>query len=388
MVIWIALLGAICLWKISFRREPEKTYLTDYMSKEKTNAVRGIFILIVFMSHFKSYVTLSDALPDHLYSSFLTLLRQQMVTPFLFSSALADHLYSSFLTLLGQRMVTPFLFLSGYGVMESLKAKGADYVRSIPGKRFGGVLFRFDLAILVFIAVDLLIKWPFTWKQALLSLIGWDAVGNSNWYIFVILVLYLLTFLSFSIFDPQRESLKGALLTTLFTLLIVFSFRATGLKERYWYDTMLCYPAGLIWSLYGRRFADFINRKTILWLAFTAGIVGAELCTIFVWRLHDSFLAHEAGMLLFPIVIQMVMMRVRVCNPILTWCGKHLFGIYIMQRIPMNVFKQLGLMASWNKYLLFILCIAITILLAWSFDTLTDQLWKKLTSGRKKQLKT
>ena len=109
MVAFILLLGALCLYKIDFANP--KTNFDDYLSIEKTNSIKGIFILIVIFQHFNQYVE---------YSSFI------------------DVQYLRFFNCIGQRMVTLFLFYSGYGIRESIAKKGSNYIKTIPTKRIGG----------------------------------------------------------------------------------------------------------------------------------------------------------------------------------------------------------------------------------------------------------
>lgn len=45
--------------------------------------------------------------------------------------------------------------------------------------------------------------------------------------------------------------------------------------------------------------------------------------------------------------------------------GRHLFGIFILQRLPMMAFQALG---ESNVYLYFALCFVATVMLAVSFD--------------------
>ena len=51
-----------------------------------------------------------------------------------------------------------FLFYSGYGVMESIRKKGEAYVVAMPRHRVAGTLINFDVAVLIFLVVDLLMK--------------------------------------------------------------------------------------------------------------------------------------------------------------------------------------------------------------------------------------
>lgn len=161
MIVLIAVFIAVCLYGIQLKPANGESYITDYMSVDKTMAVKGIFIIIVFFSHFNSYVD---------YTS------------------VADVAYLEAFSKIGQRMVTLFMFYSGYGVMESIKKKQMSYVKKIPVQRFLGTLFRFDIAIVFFLILYLARNLKVTAKQVILSFVGWDSVGNSNWYIFAILV--------------------------------------------------------------------------------------------------------------------------------------------------------------------------------------------------------
>lgn len=94
-------------------------YCKDYLSVENTTSIKGIFIIIVFWSHIKGYIVIDNAFDSYAFFP---------------------------LTLLGQGMVTMFLFYSGYGVMESIKKKGQEYIKSTPKNRLCATLYRFDIA--------------------------------------------------------------------------------------------------------------------------------------------------------------------------------------------------------------------------------------------------
>lgn len=91
-------------------------------------------------------------------------------------------------------MVAMFMFYSGYGVMESIRSKGMNYVHSMPKKRILSTWIHFAFIVALYVLLTVAIGNEITLKQLLLSFIGWDSVGNSNWYIFDILCLYLMSF--------------------------------------------------------------------------------------------------------------------------------------------------------------------------------------------------
>lgn len=93
--------------------------------------------------------------------------------------------------LLEQLIVTTFLFYSGYGILASLKTK-KDYLQKFP-KRIFKVWLQFAIAVCLFL--NLFIGKVYSTQTILLSFTAWDSVGNSNWYILAILVLYALFYI-------------------------------------------------------------------------------------------------------------------------------------------------------------------------------------------------
>ena len=94
------------------------------LSRDTANVIKGAFILLVFNSHICDYWGESNIIRGFL----------------------------------GQMIVVPFLFYSGYGVMESIKMKGLDYIKSIPCHRILSTLLNFDVAVCVYIVTDLIVR--------------------------------------------------------------------------------------------------------------------------------------------------------------------------------------------------------------------------------------
>lgn len=352
MPIFFALLVLLCLYKIKLRPD-ESGFQSDYMSVEKTTAIKGIFIIIVFFSHFKSYVDLSWD---------------------------ADIAFYKYFDMIGQRMVTPFLFYSGYGVMESISRKGMGYVHTIPKKRLLHVLAEFDIAVVIFTAVRLLLAASsangnaISLKQFLLSLVAWDSVGNSNWYIFSILIAYIATFIGFEAFRDKKIP-SVAVVTALLGAFIVV-LRLTGIKEPHWYNTVICYAGGMWFSIL-RPAVEKIMFRNAVWIP--AFIVSAALCLWSFGFAKVNFVLYEVSMCLFVWAIVVFTMKISVCNRILVWLGKNLFPMYIFQRLPMMIFKHFGL-ADFNVYIYFAVCLACTVLISFGFSKFSKWLWspKKL----------
>ena len=153
----------LCLWKIKFS---PKDFYNDFLQRDQCDSIKGIFILFVFVRHILQYIIGSgydfSAMPDQL---FLKIDRE-----------------------LDQLIVVMFLFYSGYGIMESIFKKKADYIRSMPLKRILPTILNFDVAVFAFFILNQFIGREMSISEILLSFTGWDSIGNSNWYIFVIVL--------------------------------------------------------------------------------------------------------------------------------------------------------------------------------------------------------
>lgn len=315
----------------------------EHLDKEQTNNIKGIFILIVFFSHFNSYVNIGESL---------------------------DLPYLKAITWFSQAMVTPFLFYSGYGIMEQIKKKGNEYIKSIPKKRIITTMIKFDIAVLIFLILSILFKKEISILKVLLSLIGWESLGNSNWYIFDILILYLITYISFRFIKKQKISL---LITTILTLIYMLIFYKFNIKPTYWYDTMPCYIIGMYYSFYKEQIQKYISNNSIIYFAT---VLLSLAGTIFLKSQNPTLIYTIMFNTFFITTIVLITTKISVYSKTLSWCGTHLFEIYILQRIPMIIMQELNL--SISIYLYFIVSLIVTIVLTITYKKLTDKILSKI----------
>lgn len=341
MIIFIAMLAVMCFWGI---RVSAKNGFEDYMSPQKTGSIKGIFVVIVLLSHVRQYITLDNS---------------AMTAP-----------YKELMSFLGQLMVVAFLFYSGYGVALGLKNK-EGYVKTLPTKRALKVLLHFDIAVLLFYITGLALGKKYSVERLLLSLIGLDGVGNSAWFIFDIIILYLLTFAVF-IFTKKRMILGTAIMTVVSFAAVILIREFKG-NEYWWWDTVMCYPLGM-WYALAKPYID----KELLpnfnkWLSCTVitAIVFLTMKEIFA-AMHASRKIFVPMALVFAILMVLVSMRVSINNKVLQWFGKRVFGIYILQRIPMIILSHFG--ANQNPVLFTAATLALTIVLAEIFERAMDKL--------------
>lgn len=352
LIIYILLLAIITV--IGMKTAPHGQYLDDYMSRERTTSVKGFFAVIIVFSH---------------------------MTQYLDTSSFFDSLYAKILWLIGQFMVTMFFFYSGYGILESVK-KRSDYFKGFFTNRIIKTLIHFDLAVLLFLILNTIIEKKYPVEKTLAAFIGWESIGNSNWFIFCTIALYFATLAAFAVF--KKSKWLAAISTTLLTLaLIIF---LSYFKQSHWYNTLLCYPLGMFYSLAKNKIDALFSKKKwcyhlSLWscAAITALLPAAYALFSLDVNYQVLYLIMSCTFTLF---IVFASMKISANNKILYWLGVNSFSIYILQRLPMIVLKHFGF--DNNNLIFSLIAIAATMIIAPLFTLLTN-LIDKLLFKRKNQ---
>lgn len=311
----------------------------EYISKKQTTIINSIFLILVFYSHFFTYINNINQVD--IYLRFI-------------------------IRNIGQFMVTTFLFYSGYGIYESIK-KSKDYKNNFIKKRFIPTYINFSIAILLFIITNELIGLNFKVEQVIISFTAWDSIGNSNWYMFAIFSEYIFLILSFKLIKKDKHQILFISILSIFYIIILLLF-----KERHWYDTILCFPAGLYFSYYKTKIEKYIlNKKKYFLILFALFLTFILL--YFLHRDYPNVFIHNVMSIIFVFIITLLSIRIKFNNRIFEYLGKRLFWIYILQRIPMIIFKDI-----FNYQIYFIICIIITIILSEILYRITNKLHNKL----------
>jgi hypothetical protein len=306
------------------------------LSIEQCNAIKGISILLVFVRHVNQYVKECG------YSYDL----------------LGDNLFLTIDNAIGQLCVVMFLFYSGYGTQLSILKKGDEYVKRIPVRRCLTTLLNFDVAVVVFLVINLLLGNAVPFSKLCTSLVAWVSIGNSNWYIFDIILCYFISFVSSRI--ASRSRTRFMVMLALVTLLISLMY---ALKQPWWYDTLLAYPAGAFLALKKDEFFELARKYYLPVLACSL-----VLFVLFANVGHVYVVTGNLASVMLAVMVVVVTMRVKVQNDMLVWLGKNLFPLYIYQRVPMMVTAELFPSFVVSHVLLFC-CVSfvITVLIAFAY---------------------
>lgn len=319
-----------------------------YLDRDHTTAVNGLFILIVFASHVRSYIEYQPA-----YDSWLI----------------------AVVNWLGQLMVALFLFYSGYGIGESIKNK-PGYVRTIPARRILPTLINFGAAILAYLGVNLALGNELSPSRVLLAFIGWTSIGNSNWYIFAILSMWLLTYVAFRVF--ARRPLAAVIATFVLAIgFTIFMYLTKGPQAAYSFNTVLAYPAGLAYS-YFKPQIEKLYENNVRYVATLASAVAVFAVISPFTGAH--YMIYELYAIAFCLVVVILTLKVQLRSPILRWFGQNLFWIYVLQRLPMMVMRHFGLNES-DPYLFVVLSFLITLVLTVVFSRLIEPLSARVSQA-------
>lgn len=342
----IILLILFLLCCINVKIAENGKFFEDYIEISRTTSVKGIFVILVFLRHYQQYIELNGN-----YDAFAKWFDGN----------------------LDQLLVTLFLFYSGYGVMEGIKKRGVAYKNSFPQKSIK-LLLHFDIAVLLYLLLGLIEGNVYPIKNVLLSFVCWESIGNSNWYVLAVIFLYLFSFVAFSI-CKEKPMLSASILTV---LCIGYAYVLAIWKGGYWYNTILCYPLGVFYSIGREKIEKFVMKNDIFYyltmlimavcyyMCFTRR--GIELYFYFGWTIF------------FTILVILVTMKIRFDNGFLQFLGSHVFSLYILQRLPMSFLKHYGHMGE-HPYFYFILSMMGTIVLALLYDKaigyMDTKIWRK-----------
>lgn len=267
------------------------------LNKEQTTCINGIFVLFVFLSHFGQYETMP---------------------------------WNGVLLAIGQLMVAPFLFYSGYGIMEQIKRRGIVYIDSMPRKRILKFYIHFCMALCIYLFLSFLLRKEYSFVRIIFSFTALSSIGNSNWYVFAILAMYSIVYISFK--QCKKHSMTSC---------VVFTILYTG----------------MILSKYKDRVCSIIQKPVffifLMILAFS------------LYCLHLPILAYEIISIAFCFLIVDVCAYKEIKNSLFHFLGQYVFEIYILQRISMNLFDR-----YLNDWIYLVVCILVTLILAYYFKKL------------------
>lgn len=336
MTIILMLLGALVLF--AGMNGTADRFHEDYMAPSRMRYWKGLCVLLILMSHFTGYI-MTDA---------------------------PDETYMLFKQYLGQTVVLLFFFTSGYGMMKQAVKRRMGYMKSLPG-RFAHVWVTAAVSVALMLIVQIARGREYAPDTIGMAFLCWANVGNSTWYIFVILISYVLfavSILPLCLRDNRATRLLVPVLWTALTAGFIVWMQSMWLDE-YWYDTVLLLPLGAWWALADAPVKKLVRRSDLTWAVWLAAVAAAAT-VLFVHR-DESFPLHEGWMAAVCLLLVLLAMKVTPKSRLLGFCGDHVLPIYLFQRIPMILLYESGLLET-VPHLGFFLTLAVTAVIAMVYD--------------------
>ena len=327
----------------------------DYMDLNNTNPIKGIFVWIIILQHYRGYYKRDP-----------------------------KYIYHEILNRTGQKMVSLFLFYSGFGIYESITKKGVNYVKYLPKK---GVilLIKYQISLLFFLINNLLLGIKTSFKNYLLSVLLKTGIGNSYWFTLTIISFYIYSYISFNFIKNKNDIFIGILLINIISLLhiyfIYYYYHPNSIPS---VDNILCFNIGLYYSLLKKYIDRIIMKNDIHYYGALSLII--IIYTYYYNYKTKTILIVSIINCLFSLIIILISMKIRFNNEFLIFLNSHSFSTYLLQRGVMKFFWCKKYFSS-NTFIRFFIVFINIILISVIFDKNTEFINKLFNIKKYKQKK-
>lgn len=152
-------------------------------------------------------------------------------------------------------------------------------------------------------------------------------------------------------------------------------------KEPYWYNTIIAFPFGVLYSLYFKEINEFLKKKRMIpWAMFTISLVTLIVLFAIDYKIRTFsgllFFAYYVEVIAFMVVILMFTYLFRFGNKVLMVLHGYTLWSYLLQNISFALFAGPANVAAVNKYLYFLCCFSFTTVLCFVFKFTFDFGWR------------
>lgn len=311
----------------------------DYMNLKYTSQIKGIFVWMIILYHNRIYFRGDNKL-----------------------------IYNQVLNCIGQKMVSMFLFYSGFGIYESIKMKGKDYIKKLPHKSI--ILFiKSQIIIIIFLITNILLGIKINLYNYFLSIIFKSSLGNSNWFAFSIILFYFYSFLSFFFIKNIKYYVLGIIFVSIlcfFHMYFVYNYYYP--KVSHAIDNTLCFILGFFYSLLKNYFENFIMKTDKVYY----GVLSISILIFYyfyIYKLRTIWITSITNGI-FSLITIIISMKVRFNNEFLNLLNLHSYSIYLLQRVVMRYlyFKKYF---NDNEFIRFFFELSMILFISITFDDYT-----------------
>lgn len=350
------LIFVIILWGAKFSGFTDK-FNDNCLEASSFKQIRGIAVLLIILHH----ISQRDAF--------------QYSTKELF-----------FFNNIGYLLVTIFFFSSGYGLTTSAKSK-PNYINTFIKKRLPKILIPFFVTNIIF-AIYYLIIHAMPLPQIIIGIFGIVNINSNGWYPIVILIMYLVYYFATKYLKKDSSRIIAYILTTIILICIFcvnghfawwagkpgwwlsqngFAKASWWMRQgvlwfsgEWWVNSTISFAVGAIFASYKEQIFNWF--KKYYWLKLLILIV------LFVvsfktfnsindkvggyWtefssskpQIQTKFMLSALQLpvsLFFAICIPVIMMKIKINNPITNFLSKISYETYLIGVIALDSFNFL-----------------------------------------------
>lgn len=259
-----------------------------------------------------------------------------------------------------------FFFFSGYGLIVNVYER-EDYLDHFPARRLPTVLIPFWLINAMIVTVKALAGWGvYHFRTAVMFVSGLLLANSNGWFVVEITILYLLFYLSFRFLRNKNISIIALSAAALF--LMCWSFtrghdppeaQIHWFRGEWWYNSTAAFLFG-IWYARLRKKMDSLRLKSraegggVYAVILAAAAAGFALIFNTAIRVNkrlgyyhsglagrnDSLITlffQSAACLAFLILLLLILRKITLNSPALTWVGKRSLELFLLHRPVMDL---------------------------------------------------
>lgn len=277
----------------------------EFLSVKSTNTIRGLAALCIVAHHISQYI-MTQNIWINLWKT----------SGFLFTGI--------------------FLMLSGYGNFLSLKKRGTNVKWII--KRILTLIIPFFLVFVITVVAGIVTPYGKEDVSYIKCLITLTQPGWVSWYIKIQMVLYLLMFVVWMFWKNDKISIAVFSVASMILIVLLNVIK----HDAYWYNTILCFTAGIIIASLKEKIQEIRMKESImLFIMLMVLFVISFGDYLFMWNYKfDIVIA-----LTFSLIVIVVSRIIRIDNTLLNKVGKMSYEIYLSHLIYVRLFL---IKRAWN----------------------------------------
>ena len=254
-----------------------------------------------------------------------------------------------------------FFMLSGYGLIYSLQNK-ENYINYFLRKRFLKIFIPAYIVYLIIVFINLSrFQIPFEVVEILKYVIGYHFAGM-NWYVVELIGIYIIFQIIYKYISIHYANLIFLVISMLFTVIAFFID-----LDNPWYGSTLCFNIGLFYGEYKENINRYFQRKFWIKNITCICILLLGILGFFLW--DNTFLGNvlfrNLASIFWVFWLISILQKVNFSSKLCGFLGEFSYEIYLIHPVVIL------LLSNFIHPLIFsILCIVITIAVAWMFHKL------------------